>query len=701
MAISLRTWLPAVVVIMWAFGAGCNRLFSAPTNMADLSMIQTEHDVIALFTQTPATIKERVDAAIVKARKQIADLIALSAEHRSYATVAHALDAVSALSDVIIMLNVCEALEYVSPDAAIRESAHEASRTIQAFLVDAIESNVALYHVFKAYAAEVAGQEDLTDEQRYFVHETLEQFQRDGLDLPEAQRARVAALKKEIAQLSQDFEKNIAQDNRTITVDEAGLAGVDPSFVAQLTKTNDGRYVLGTDYPTVFTILDTCSNEQTRKALSLAFNNRANPANAAVLERLIAARDELASLLGMSSFSELSLSDEMVGSPERAQAFLDELSQRAAVKGDKEFKQLLTDLPAGVTLTPDGKMKPWDLGYVNYAYKKKHLAVDEEQLAEYFPMESTVDGLLSIYQQFFSLTFEKINAQGLWHPDVTMLAVRDSATHEVLGYLILDLYPRPNKFTHACHMTIVPSVTREDGAQLPSLSVVIANFPRSSGDKPALLKRNDVSAFFHEFGHALHAILGRTHVASFSGTHVKRDFVEMPSQMLEEWLWDASILKMISRHYKTGEPLSDEMITRIQALKNFDSGYFVQRQVFLSAASLAYYAPGAKKDLHNVWHAGLQKYVPQIAYTPESYTYLSFGHLPSYGPRYYGYLWSKVFALDLFQTIKQQGLLNPAAGKRYVDEVIGRGGSKDPNDLLKSYLGREPRQDAFFADLGL
>jgi thimet oligopeptidase len=667
----------------------------------DLSMITNKQDVSSLFSMTASQLTARVEAAMRTAQKQIDAIIALPAEKRSYETVAYALDKITSLSDVAILLGVCSCLEYVTPDDALRQAAHTAVTRMQDFLVDAIEDNKTLYQVFKEYVETIAPGEQLTAQQQYYLQETIKQWQRQGFDLPDEQRARCSALKKEIAKLSQDFEAHIAQDNRTITVPVDDLAGVNADFIAGLKRDAAGNCILGVDYPTVFTILDTCSVESTRKALYSAFNNRAHPVNQAVLEQLIAARDELAGLLGMSHYNELCLVDEMVETADRALLFLQKLVAASRPKQQKEFQALVATMPADTTLTADGKIKPWDLAYIKNNYKKQHFNLDEELIAQYFPMQSTVDGLLHIYEQFFNLKFERISLTGLWHPEVTMLVVHDGTTQEILGYLLLDLHPRAHKYTHACHMTIVPSVVRYESAHMPSVSVVLANFPQETATKPALLKRADVNTFFHEFGHALHAILGRTQVASFAGTNVKRDFVELPSQMLEEWLWDANILKMISKHYLTGEPLSDELISKIQASKTFDSGYHIQRQAFLALASLAFYDKGRAKDIKKIWQTLLTTIVPDIAHDPDMHMYLSFGHLPGYGPRYYGYLWSKVFALDIFETIKKEGLLNPAAGKRYVDAVISHGGSKNPNDLLQDYLGRQPRQDAFLADQGL
>ena len=273
---------------------------------------------------------------------------------------------------------------------------------------------------------------------------------------------------------------------------------------------------------------------------------------------------------------------------------------------------------------------------------------------------------------------------------------------QLFGYLFLDLYPRPDKYSHAAHGTIVPGVRGEDGSRLtPNVSVVMANFPKSTKTKPSLLRRDDLQTFFHEFGHALHAMLGATHIASFAGTSVKDDFVEMPSQMLEEWLWNKDILKQISSHYQTGDSLPDELLKRIIALKRYDSGYFVTRQSFLSLVSLDYFAAGEDKDPSEIWKQLYEQINKKIAFESGSHSYASFGHLTSYGPKYYGYLWSKVFALDMFDTIKKHGLLNPEIGQKYVREVLNKGGSQDPNELLRTFLGREPTSDAFFEELGL
>ena len=265
-----------------------------------------------------------------------------------------------------------------------------------------------------------------------------------------------------------------------------------------------------------------------------------------MLKEIIAKRDQLAQVLGYESYAAYDIDEQMAGNPQTVQAFLDTLLAQVQKKADQEFTQLTQVLPDSVVLTPEGKLLPWDNNFLQNWYKIKYLLVDEKKVAEYFPMEKTVAGLLSIYEKFFSLKFKEIPLSTLWHKDLVVLAVYPAGKDTLLGYFILDLYPRPFKYTHACHATIIPATYNQDGTQNVALSVVIANFPRGTADKPSLLERKYVETFFHEFGHALHALLGRTKMASQAGAHLKTDFVEMPSQMLEEWLEDKDILKMIS-----------------------------------------------------------------------------------------------------------------------------------------------------------
>jgi thimet oligopeptidase len=376
------------------------------------------------------------------------------------------------------------------------------------------------------------------------------------------------------------------------------------------------------------------------------------------------------------------------------------LVDKASPKVKKELKEWTANLPESVNLAEEGKVKPWDKRYIKTQFKKKYLELDEQKIAEYFPMEHTIKQLLSIYERFLSIKFKEISATGFWHEDVKLIEAHEVHSNKLLGYILLDLYPRDNKFSHAAHTTIISCVS-QNGQSSPSVGIVIANFPKPTSSKPSLLKFKDVQTFFHEFGHAIHTMLGCTEFYSFSGTNVKKDFVEMPSQMLEDWMNDKEILKMVSKHYKNNEPLPENLIDKLTKLEKFDSGDFILQQVYYSLLSLDYYAQGKNKDTQEISKKLYKKVLNYMLWSDENHFQASFGHITDYGPSYYGYLWSKVFAKDLFYEIKKYGLLNPEIGKKYIKEVIGKGGSKDPNELLRNFLGRKPVENAFFNDFGI
>ncbi|HSC25525.1 MAG TPA: M3 family metallopeptidase [Candidatus Babeliales bacterium] len=658
-------------------------------------------DIVSLFAITPDDIIQKTPLYIDEAKNSIDAIVAISHDKRTFANTAQPLDEVASLSNLAIAQRIYEALELLSPDTDIRNAAHDAFIKIQNFWVDHVTSNKALYNAFMAYAAKNDERENLSDQQRYFINDTLASFKREGLSLPDETLMRVNVLRKELAALSADFDRNIAQDNSSISVTREELAGLGDEFVDTLVRSHDNLYVLGVDYPTYFRVMENCSITQTRKNLYIAFNNRAYSINDALLKTIIIKRDELARLLGYADFSHCDIDNQMAHTPQKAQEFITNLAQKSLAKVHKEIATLTHTLPASIKLTSDGKIQPWDFAYLENSYKKNNFNLDEQKIAEYFPMKKTIDELLDIYRQFFNIDFQEVSASGLWHEDVAAVRVLDKQNGELLGTLMLDLYPRSNKYSHAAHTTIIPSVYSIEGKRIPDVSIVIANFSKPTATQPSLLKRAEVQTFFHEFGHALHAILGATEIASLSGTHTKTDFVELPSQMLEEWLTDKDILKKVSGHYLTGQPLPDATIDSIIALKNLTAGCFVTRQAYLSSLALSYFGSGDNKDPYSIMQKLYATMLPHMAFSEDNHFYTSFGHLTGYGAKYYGYLWSKVFALDLFATIKQHGLLNPEIGQKYIKEVLSKGGAQDPNELLYNFLGREPNSQAFFQDMGL
>ena len=659
--------------------------------------VQSLQDAIALFPQTTQDIKNRCETARKEAVSFLEKIKACPKEKQTKEIMLRAYDCAYAL---VVGDGVLFPVKSLYMDQEMQRVAEEESLKMSSFITEQFECNEALYTSFQMYLSGNAQQELFTKEETYFLKKIMRDFTLSGMHLSSEKRSQVVVLKNECAALVLAFESNIDADVTKIFVTKDDLVGVPESFVTQLSCTND-LYELGMDYPTRDMVLRYCQIESTRKAYAQAFNNRAYPKNVKVLKQLQAKRHELATLLGFESYAAYNLFDLMVKSPERAWEFENELQKKIVTKVEQEFLFLTQNLPSGIKLRPDGKLNPWDLPYVTESVKKKHYLIDEQEFAHYFPLQKTLQKLFKIYESFFDLVITEVPVQGLWHKDVKALVVRKASQDTPLGYIFMDLFPREKKYSHACHGTILQGFRASEETIISNVSVLVCNFTKPTKEQESLMRYGEVKTFFHEFGHALHSLLGATSYSALSGTSVERDFVELPSQLLENWIEDPVILKMISEHYITGQPLSDELIERRKKLLDFCRGMGVATQLYYGMLSLSYFGTDWNVDIDDVTKRLCEKNQPFIPYDQETHLYCSFGHLGGYGAAYYGYLWSLVFSDDVFAQIKKEGLLNPEGGKRYEKAIIGKGGSCDANDMLRDYLGRDPLPDAFYKKLGL
>ncbi|MGB8366841.1 MAG: M3 family metallopeptidase, partial [Candidatus Babeliales bacterium] len=359
-----------------------------------IDQVGTIQGVVDLFALPAAMILQKTDDYIKGAQEQIDHIIAVPVAERTFENTALALDRIVGLSNAVISEHIYEGLELLSPEEAVRNASHQAVIKLRDFFVDQIMNNKKLYQAFKAYVEGNAHNESLNSEQRYFFTETMKDFERAGLNLPDEKLAQVKKLQKKLTELALMFGRNIAQDNCTITVSRSALAGLDDDFIASLKRTDDGLYILGVDYPTYFNVMEHCLVEDTRQQLYNAFNNRAYPENDVILKDIIAKRDELARLLGFASYAQLDIDSEMAKTPERAEEFILDLIDKSKNKVKEEVKELTATLPESVELTADGKIKPWDFAYLKAMYKKGKFDLDERKIAEYFPMKKTVTELL-------------------------------------------------------------------------------------------------------------------------------------------------------------------------------------------------------------------------------------------------------------------------------------------------------------------
>lgn len=683
--IALVTALLIFLVCSFIFQYGKNRYYRP--------RFDTVEDVINLFPTSKEEIELRVRNAIKKAQSMLEPIYGIKPETRTFSNTMRALDVAS--EHFRIVVSSIEILSLVSPDDSVRNAAHKGLIELKASEIDLFSLNPRLYAACAEYETLQKKQpENLSQPESYFLKIVMEEFRRNGLQLPPEKQEIVKKIKKELAEHETNYDRNIAASQGFITATKEELKGLADSYINTLRKNEKGLYILGTDYPTYFKVIKECAVASTREKLYKEYNKKAYPENEKELADVIRLRDELAKALGFQSFAHYDIGDQMAKTPEKVQQFLGEVTERAQPKATQEVLQFKKDLPKEVNLTKDGKFYGWDFGYVMDQYKKKHLEVNEAIISEYFPLDHTLAALLNVYEKFFGVTFKKVDVAQLWHKDVRFLAAYKEGTY--LGMIILDLFPRPFKYSHMAQATIVPPVLEK--SYYPSVLFLVGNFPVGTDEQPALLTRQDVITFFHEFGHVMHALLGKTSLSIQSS--VKGDFVEMPSQAFEEWVWDPGILKLVSSHYKTKEPLSDELIDRIRNLKTIDSGFMTVRQLSLARLSLDYFLEGADKDTFGIYKKLCEIFMPYMEFDPDNRVYCAFTHLMGYSAKYYGYLWSKVYALDIFYYILPQGLLNPAIGSRFAEQVLSKGGSDDPMNLLKNFLGREPSSDAFFKDQG-
>lgn len=686
--------------------AGITILVCASTQQAEhrkfvITYIKKSNDIAQyLFPKDPDDIAVKTKKYMAEADEEIRHLELLDEDRRTFVNTVQALDRIVGLSNLAIWANTLGLFQQVSPQEEIRTATFEALKTIQNFFIDRISNNKKIYQALIAYERSRPMWDEWSSHHAYALQEFLDTYYRAGMTLPDEQLDQVRKLKKELEALAMTFDCNIAADKSSVKVTKDQLQGLPEEFLGTL-KREANYYELGVDYPTYHMVMEQCAVEDTRRRLFEAFNKRAWPANHDVLEKIIKKRHEMARMIGFESYAHLNCDEQMARTPEQVEEFLNQLLKKGLKKEEEEIEKLRSNLPSNIQLTSEGKIKPWDAAFIRFHYKKEHCCVDEQLIAEYFPLEYTITGLLDLYKNFFGIDFVFEDDAEAWHQEVRLLRVYSADRKIFYGYLFLDLHPRPDKYSHAAHFTIVPATVMRDGLVVPGISSVVANFPRSQADRPALLKRDDVKTFFHEFGHALHALFGRSCMSTLSGTSVRRDFVEMPSQMLEEWLWQPSVLKQVSKHYQTGACMPDDLIDRIIALKRLDSGAFICRQAMLSFYSLNLFGSQQPQDIQKLFTQLHQMCRPGYAFHEDDHMYASFGHLTGYGAAYYSYLWSKVYALDLFYEIKRAGLDSQQVGQRYQKMVLEPGGSKDPNELLETFLGRNPSTDAFFADLGL
>ncbi|MCI0363017.1 MAG: Zn-dependent oligopeptidase [Phycisphaerales bacterium] len=638
---------------------------------------------------------------LIAAEAAVAKIISIPDNQRTFE------NTVGALDDLVTRLQTDTSMTgfmaHVSTDAQERDKGLRAQEEVANWLID-LQQREELYRAVKHFEPQLG---KLQGEQKRLLEFWLRDFRRAGMALEPEKRAELKTIQKEINKLGLEFDKNIADDATSVPLTAEELAGMPDDLMKQLEEVRSGDvYLVPMNPPTFEAILDNCRNETTRKKCWLAWKRRGGLENVRLLERIIKLRAQAATMLGYPTTAAYEIEVRMAKNPAAVDAFYEKLRPLIREKAQRDYDEYLAAKKA-FTKDQNTQLYPWDQAFYEKQLKQSKYAVDSNKVKEYFPLQRVIDGLFSITQSLYGLEYKEVTAQAaslgkpLWHSDARLFEVWDKASKQKLGEFYIDLFPRPNKYSHAAQWGLADHKVYSDGTVQKPVAALVCNFNPPSKDQPSLLTHDQVETFFHEFGHCLHTIVSEVRYGYFAGANVERDLVEAPSQMFENWVWDADVLKTFARHYKTNEPLPDALLQGMVKARYLGSGLFAEHQFYYGLVDLAYHtAPGGEVDTTKVGLALFEE-VELYDAVPQSYYQASFGHLVGYQAGYYSYQWSLVYAQDMFQRFKELGMLDPEAGMYYRKKILARGGTLDGMDLVKDYLGREPKMDAYLEHLGL
>lgn len=645
-----------------------------------------------VFNYSKESISALADEVISKVEADLKSVVNITDNERTFENTVEAFENAIAKFEDSVTIPIF--LAYVSHDPEIRKASSELELKISQYSVD-IFTREDLFNAINSYAKNT--KETLEPVQKRLIDKFLFDFKQNGLYGDEKTRKKVKKLLKQLVEVQINFEKNLRETRDFIEVSDEELKGLDESYIKRLKKSDSGKYIVSTDYPEYMPFMDNAENDEARRRLEMVFNNRCYPANVELMKEAIRIRKKISKLLGYPTFADYMLEDRMAKNSGKVFEFLNGIRNGIKPKGKKELN-ILKKLRFEKTGVNDKDLYNWQWRYYANTLKKEKYQIDHEKISEFFPLEKVISGMFEIFETVFSVKFEPKELPK-WDESVRSYEVKD-LNGNVFAYFYFDLFPRDGKYKHAACFGLVKGRELSDGKyQLPAASIV-ANFTPSSTDRPSLLKFDEVTTLFHEFGHVTHNIFTKSKYSKFSGTNVSRDFVEVPSQMLENWAYDREVLKKISSHYKTSEPLPDDIIKKLVEDKNLISGMFYLRQLFFGMLDMTYHTKKGSVDTTAIY-SKLMKKISLIPMTDGTHPEASFGHLMSgYEAGYYGYLWSEVISSDFFEEFKKNGILNPEVGKRYIDTVLSKGGSVDEEMQVNNFLNRELSYEPFFEHIG-
>lgn len=668
-------------------------------SFADAAAAHRIELLLPWFEQTPEAVAATAATVLEEGQKALDSIARQDPAQATFRSVFVALD--DAHYPVISALNRLHLMKETQPDAALRAACNVAVQQIEQWLVGA-GYRADLYALCAAFEAGYARGEQprLQGEDLRLMRETMRDYRRAGFALSPAVRAEVEALQKRLSELVNFFDLNISSAQKELFFTREELTGAPNSFFAAA-QADAGRYRVRVHVtPDVLTVLENVHDESVRRAVSTARHELAVAENRPVLAEMLAARQQIAALLGYADWADYQTEVKMAGTGARAQTFVEEFIAGLEPKFRAEL-EVLSSIKAAETGRERPRVEVWDYLYLQNLLMARQYGVNSAELRNFFPLERVMEGMFLVYEHLFGLRFHPVTPTRPWVSDLKLYVVEDAATLEPLGAFYLDLFPRDGKYNHFAQFDVVGGKRLPDGRYRRPVAALVCNFTPGAPGEPALMTHDEVQTFFHEFGHCLHAVLTRAEHARFAGGAVPRDFVEAPSQMFENWAWDPEVLAIFAGHWQ--DPSRGLPIETLRALKQADlatKAVWYRRQLGYALADLRLHRGGAADPAATANRAMADAFLPVPAGT---HFVASFGHLTGYDAGYYGYAWADSIAADLATAFEQapEGLLDAEVGMRLRREIYEPGGSRPVEDSVRAFLGRPSDARAFLRSVGL
>ncbi|HQT82772.1 MAG TPA: M3 family metallopeptidase [Candidatus Paceibacterota bacterium] len=633
---------------------------------------------------------KRIAADIIRRKRAAyAAIRAIPAAARTFENTVYALEASG--DQESDEFNRISLLKEVSTDKRVRKAAADALESLQKKVVE-IEFDPRMYAAMKEYAKK---KEKLHGPEKLLFEDVMKGYARMGFDLPKPKFLKLKANLKMLGKLSLAFDRNLNEQKDYMLVSEPELDGLPESYRSNLAKVGN-KFKITMAYPDVLPYMAGAHDEGRRKELQEKFVRRGGAENVAILKKMFRLRAENARLLGYKTHFDFQTELRMAKSAAHVWRFIKDLERRTKKQAARDLAMLTADKKRR-TGNPKAKLASHDIAYLFKHLRKEKFDIDSDVVKEYFPFEHVKQATLDAYQKLLGVVFKRRTDVTLWHPDVQLFDVYDKRN----GYLssfILDLYPREGKYGHAAAFEVTHG--RQEGKVYRApLAAMVANFPKPNPANPSLMSHGEVETFFHEFGHIMHFTLTQAQYRAQAGFNVAWDFVEAPSQMLENWTWDAGMLTRLSKHYKTGRAMPKDLIARIIKARLFGEAWSTRGQLVLASLDYVIHTKGAKDPVK--LYADINKKLMGVEPPRRQLWIAGFGHIAhGYDGGYYGYLWSKVYAEDMFSRFAKEGVLNPRTGRDYRRWILEKGSSEEEIKLVEGFLGRKSNDKAFLKSIG-